>query len=120
MTDAPETAVTRLRCLDFAWRGRFPPTPQETRLGDKPQSGFLFEAQFVNDIADSYRSDVPVEVDGTAYAAGAAIPLSRGKHTLRAALHTVRLLTTSAVLQPTWPPAPKRLFRKQQRGLFQR
>jgi hypothetical protein len=22
-----------------------PPTPQETRLGDKPQSGFLFEAQ---------------------------------------------------------------------------
>jgi hypothetical protein len=24
-----------------------PPTPQETRLGDKPQSGFLFEAQFL-------------------------------------------------------------------------
>ncbi len=24
-----------------------PPTPQETRLGDKPQSGFLFEARFI-------------------------------------------------------------------------
>jgi hypothetical protein len=97
-----------------------PPAPQDTRLGDKPQSGFLFEAQFVNDIADSYRSDAPVEVDGIAYAAGAAIPLSRGTHTLRASQPTARLLTTSAVLQPTWPPAPKRLFRKQQRGLFER
>jgi hypothetical protein len=25
-----------------------PPTPREIRLGDKPQSGFLFEAQFIN------------------------------------------------------------------------
>jgi redox-sensitive bicupin YhaK (pirin superfamily) len=31
-----------------------PPTPQETRLGDKPQSGFLFEAQFDRLRSNSY------------------------------------------------------------------
>jgi hypothetical protein len=53
------------------------------------------------------------------------VHLDRGPHSLRVPATSteryVRLTTTKAQLPTTWPAAPKRLlFRKQQRGLFER
>jgi hypothetical protein len=82
-------------------------------------------ATFVNDIAGDYRTSTSAVIDDVEYAANAVVHLDRGPHSLRVPATSteryVRLTTTKAQLPTTWPAAPKRrLFRKQQRGLFER
>jgi hypothetical protein len=40
-----------------------PPAPRETRLGDKPQSGFLFEAQFDVLVPTAFAVTLPRRAD---------------------------------------------------------
>jgi hypothetical protein len=80
---------------------------------------------FVNEIAGDYRSSTSIVLDDVDYPANTVVHLDRGPHTVRVAADSserrVRLTTTKAQLLAQWPAAPtRRLFRKQQRGLFER